>query len=203
MKQIVVAGDFSLFRTNKFQCSHKKYHKGVFKPHFQKLFLPRKFHLNPLSANPTRWSNTLKQFVGCCRRVVWVCLTVLWGWRLKKVKCLTGFYMLLCTIRVYLWKLPKYHCKVNLWTNFYMIRAFKTFFEVLRRSVKKIKTNFPGVEILHEGTRANGLRFLGNDALRDLVIFLPFKKRGIHPWPKPGTLLKVAPPPPMGVFHVF
>ena len=62
-----------------------------------------------------------------------------------------------------------------------MIRAFKAFFEVLRRSVKKIKTNFPGVEILYEGTRANGLRFLGNDALRDLVIFLPFKKRGKHP----------------------
>ena len=23
--------------------------------------------VNPLSANPTKWSNTLKQFVGCCR----------------------------------------------------------------------------------------------------------------------------------------
>ena len=22
--------------------------------------------LNPLNANPTKWSNTLKQFVGCC-----------------------------------------------------------------------------------------------------------------------------------------
>ena len=27
---------------------------------------------NPLSANPTKWSNTLKQFVGCCRQIVWV-----------------------------------------------------------------------------------------------------------------------------------
>ena len=26
--------------------------------------------INPLSANPTKWSNTLKQFVGCCRRIV-------------------------------------------------------------------------------------------------------------------------------------
>ena len=26
--------------------------------------------VNPLSANPTVWSNTLKQFVGCCRRIV-------------------------------------------------------------------------------------------------------------------------------------
>ena len=25
---------------------------------------------NPLSANPTKWSNTLKQFVGFCRRIV-------------------------------------------------------------------------------------------------------------------------------------
>ena len=25
---------------------------------------------NPLSANHTKWSNTLKQFVGCCRRIV-------------------------------------------------------------------------------------------------------------------------------------
>ena len=35
-----------------------------------------KKYLNPLSANPTKWSKTLKQFV--C-----LCLTILWGWRLK------------------------------------------------------------------------------------------------------------------------
>ena len=35
---------------------------------------------NPLSANPTKWSNTLKQFLSNSRRV-W--LTILWGWRLK------------------------------------------------------------------------------------------------------------------------
>ena len=35
-------------------------------------------YINPLSANPTKWSNTLKQFVGFCRRIVWVCLTILW-----------------------------------------------------------------------------------------------------------------------------
>ena len=38
---------------------------------------------NPLSANPTKWPNTLKQFVGCSRRIFWVCLTILWGWRLN------------------------------------------------------------------------------------------------------------------------
>ena len=26
--------------------------------------------VNPLSANFTKWSNTLKQFLGCCRRIV-------------------------------------------------------------------------------------------------------------------------------------
>ena len=40
-------------------------------------------NFNPLTAHPRKWSNTLKQFVGCCRRVVWVCLTVLRGWRFK------------------------------------------------------------------------------------------------------------------------
>ena len=34
----------------------------------KKVFL--KIDLNPLSANPTKWSNTLKQFVGNSRRVV-------------------------------------------------------------------------------------------------------------------------------------
>ena len=39
--------------------------------------------LNLLSANPTKWSNTLKQFVGSCRLIVWVCLIALRGWCLK------------------------------------------------------------------------------------------------------------------------
>ena len=38
---------------------------------------------NLSSANPTKWSNTLKQCVGFCRRIVWVCLTTSWSWRLK------------------------------------------------------------------------------------------------------------------------
>ena len=32
---------------------------------------------NPFSVNPTKWSNTLKKFVGKSRRIVWVCLTIL------------------------------------------------------------------------------------------------------------------------------
>ena len=36
--------------------------------------------VKPLCTNPTKWSNTLKQFFGYCRRIIWLCLTVLWGW---------------------------------------------------------------------------------------------------------------------------
>ena len=32
--------------------------------------------VNPLCGNPTKWSNTLKQFVSYWRRIVWVCLTI-------------------------------------------------------------------------------------------------------------------------------
>ena len=54
---------------------------------FRRIFHDYLRHLNPLSANPTKWSNTLKQFVGnsrrIVRRIVWACLTVLWNWRLN------------------------------------------------------------------------------------------------------------------------
>ena len=39
--------------------------------------------LNSLSANTTKWPNTLKPFVGCCLQIVWVYLTILWGWHLQ------------------------------------------------------------------------------------------------------------------------
>ena len=38
---------------------------------------------NPLSTNPTKWSNTLNQFVGCCRRIISVCLTNFVGLAIK------------------------------------------------------------------------------------------------------------------------
>ena len=40
-------------------------------------------NIKPLSADPTKWSNTLKQFVVKSRQIVWICLTILWGLRLK------------------------------------------------------------------------------------------------------------------------
>ena len=40
-------------------------------------------YYNLLSANSTKWSNTLKQFADNDRRIGWVCLTILLGWYLK------------------------------------------------------------------------------------------------------------------------
>ena len=42
-----------------------------------------KSSINHLSANPTKRSNTLKQFVGKNLQIVWLCLIILWGWRIK------------------------------------------------------------------------------------------------------------------------
>ena len=36
-------------------------------------------HVNLLSGNPTKWSNTFKQFVGNSQWIVWVCLTMCCG----------------------------------------------------------------------------------------------------------------------------
>ena len=41
----------------------------------------------PLSANSTKWLNTIKQVVGSSRRTVLVCLTILWNWRLMCEVC--------------------------------------------------------------------------------------------------------------------
>ena len=55
-------------------------------------FRHQSWKINPLSANPTNWSNTLKQLVGCCWRTVWVCLTILWDWHLKGQHKTSEFY---------------------------------------------------------------------------------------------------------------
>ena len=55
--------------------------------------------LNPLSANPTKWSHTFKQFADKSWQIVWACLIVLWGWRLKgSVVCLRGVFKALSNI---------------------------------------------------------------------------------------------------------
>ena len=52
-------------------------HMIVLSMYFQKWFI------NPLSTNTTKWSNTLKLFVGNGGWIMWVCLTILWGWHWK------------------------------------------------------------------------------------------------------------------------
>ena len=41
--------------------------------------------VNPLNTNSTKWSNTLKQF-GNSRRIVWLWLTILWRWRVNRLR---------------------------------------------------------------------------------------------------------------------
>ena len=66
--------------------SHWKYVAGNFRFSFLKV-------LNLLSANPTKWSNALKQFVGKSRQIVWVRLAILCSSRLKVIeKLLTSQY---------------------------------------------------------------------------------------------------------------
>ena len=56
----------------------------IYSPQGCQLNMPWIF-LNPLRAIPTKWSNTLKQFVDNSQWIGWVCLTILWSWRLKRV----------------------------------------------------------------------------------------------------------------------
>ena len=37
------------------------------------------FAFNPLNTSPTKWSDIRKQFVEKILRIVWLCLTILWG----------------------------------------------------------------------------------------------------------------------------
>ena len=41
------------------------------------------WRFNPLNVNPLKWSCILKQLVDNNRRIVWGCLTILWGWHFK------------------------------------------------------------------------------------------------------------------------
>ena len=71
-------------KKNIIQSYLKEFSKKTFKKryvNFKKSF--EYWALNPLSANPTKWSNTLKWFGGCWRRIVSVCLTISRGWCLK------------------------------------------------------------------------------------------------------------------------
>ena len=93
---------------------------------------------NHLSANHSKWSDTLKQFVGCCRQIVSVCVTILWGWCLKgfnehifvilRVLSLlmllrTKQWLQLTTMeqRICIYQIEKEPNTVRLWRMFYII----------------------------------------------------------------------------------
>ena len=63
-----------LLRWNKkhFSSFLKGYHWSKYKKFFLEGQSPT------LSASPTKWSNTFKQFVGNSWRIAWNCLTILW-----------------------------------------------------------------------------------------------------------------------------
>ena len=71
--------------------------------------------VNPLSTNPTKWSNTLKKFVGKSWRIAWVCLIILWGWRLKSWR--NEIWNLVFILKGYI-------SLKNIWVNFRRLGIF-------------------------------------------------------------------------------
>ena len=56
--------------------------EGLVRRFFSKSLL---IFLNLLSAYSTKWSSTFKQFLGFCRQIVWLCLTIFVGLALKEL----------------------------------------------------------------------------------------------------------------------
>ena len=69
------------------EIKRKKYLRKIYSRYstyeFENIQCTAKRPFNRLSANTTKWSSTFKQFVSKSRQIVWVCLTILWGWRLR------------------------------------------------------------------------------------------------------------------------
>ena len=69
-----------------FRSSHRRYsvRKGVLR-NFAKFTGKNQYQclFNPLSAKLTKWPNISNNSWAICRRIVWVCLAILWDWRLK------------------------------------------------------------------------------------------------------------------------
>ena len=65
-----IFGDLSRFRSVIFKAGSLQWHweESLLLPFFMNFIQL----INPLSANPTKWSNTFKQFVSCWRRIAWV-----------------------------------------------------------------------------------------------------------------------------------
>ena len=69
------------------------------------------FYVNTISANPTKSSNTLKKFVGNSQRIVWMCLTILWGWLPQRSQFFRAAWQ---SIWIFLLKVPQcFWCTIN------------------------------------------------------------------------------------------
>ena len=58
------------------------------------------FVIIPLSNNPTKLSNTVKQFVNCCRRIVWVLFDQFLGLTLKRLTIILKHLVALETVKI-------------------------------------------------------------------------------------------------------
>ena len=70
---------------------------------------------NPLSANTTKWSNTLKQFVGNRRLIIWVCYTILKGWYIKGL--MASSQKMKFSIKDFFSKCDQIHGKLRIWLH--------------------------------------------------------------------------------------
>ena len=88
-----IFGDLSRFRSVIFKAGSLQWHweESLLLPFFMNFIQL----INPLSANPTKWSNTFKQFVAVGGELL-ECLTVLWGWHLKELRF--QYFQQLCNV---------------------------------------------------------------------------------------------------------
>ena len=105
-----------------------------------------KHQFNPLSTNPTKWSNT--QTICNGRRIIWVCLTIFWGWRLKG--CNVGqnicrFFHVLVQLLFTIsgTELDHYHQKVSVRVPSRVAKRLKTLGLKNLGNVKKIPVRHP------------------------------------------------------------
>ena len=76
-------------------------------------------NLLTLSANPTKWSNTLKKFVVFCRQIVSMCLTIMSDWRLKNTcrNLFSGNINAILKYEIYYWFLSHFRSMFYLFRN--------------------------------------------------------------------------------------
>ena len=75
--------EFHINDTNRVKLLTQKDHASVYVNDIICIWEYNSKDLNPWSIKPTKWLNTLKRLVDCCQRIVWVGLTIFWGWHLK------------------------------------------------------------------------------------------------------------------------